>query len=260
MARRGYIVLIGILLTCYCELSAQSFISRSALDSLVRPALSAKAEGMFKARVKVRDVGTIADSDIVRVSYTLQNNHSEAIAITTMRASCSCLRITSPRATIAIGEEYTLTVEFNPAGRSGTFSYDIAVYTTLDESLPTERLTLRGIIEPSSAFSHLTEDMGALRLSRKSVVLEQVKADVTRREYIAVANAGERELSIKARTTVEGLSLRCEPAILAPGVEGEIVVEYMPAQTPSHDIETIIIVEGVEATATERIIRVTIKR
>ena len=255
MARRGYIVLIGILLTCYCELTAQSFISRSALDSLVRPALSAKAEGMLKARVKVRDVGTIADSDIVRVSYTLQNNHSEAIAITTMRASCSCLRITSPRATVAVGEEYTLTVEFNPAGRSGTFSYDIAVYTTLDESLPTERLTLRGIIEPSSAFSHLTEDMGALRLSRKSV-----KADVTRREYIAVANAGERELSIKARTTVEGLSLRCEPAILAPGAEGEIVVEYMPAQTPSHDIETIIIVEGVEATATERIIRVTIKR
>lgn len=248
------------MLTCYSELSAQTFISRAALDSLVRPTLSTTADGALNTMTRGRDVGRIADNDIVRVSYTLQNNHSEAIAITAMRASCSCLKITSARATIAPNEEYILTAEFNPAGRSGTFSYDIAVYTSLDEHHPTERLTLKGVIEAESAFSHLTEAMGALRLSRKSVVVDGVKADVTRREYIAVANVGTRALNIKAQTTVVGLSLRCEPARLEPGTEGEIVVEYRTATPPTRDIETIAIVEGVEATATERMIRVTIKR
>ena len=240
--------------------SAQTLISRSALDSLVRPALSTKVKDALSVDCRERNVGEISDSERLSVDYTLRNNHDEPITITSMRASCSCLKICSKPATFAPGESYVLRVEFNPAGRSGAFCYDINIYTSLDASHPTERLMLGGEIKGSDSFSHLPYAMGGLRLSRKSVVLEQVSTSVTRRERIAIANGGSKSVRPTARTTVAGLQLRCEPEELAPGTEGDIVIEYRPTKEPATDIETMVIVEGVEAPPTERVIRITLKR
>lgn len=254
------VLIVAVLTLLALSTSAQTLISRSALDSLMRPALLESAEGMLSVDCKVRDVGTISDSRSLRLSYTLHNNHTESITIVSMRASCSCLRILSDSETIVPEGEYQLWVEFNPAGRSGAFSYDITIYTSLDATHPTERLTLKGEIERSDRLSHLPYQMGALRLSRKSVSMEQVTTSATRREHIAVANCGSQIIRPTARTTVEGLSLRCEPEVLAPGQEGDLVVEYRPTRLPSADVETMVIIEGVEASATDRIIRIMIKR
>lgn len=241
-------------------LSAQTFISRAALDELVSPTLSVTAQGALSTKERVRDIGEIDNSGVVRVSFTLENRHSEAVTITELRASCSCLKITSKRATIAPRASYVLTAEFNPAGRSGEFSYDINIYTALDESRPTERVTLRGEIGTTDAFGHLPEAMGTLRTSRRSVTIEDSKSGTTRREYIAVANSGTKPLHLRAQTTIEGLAIKFEPAILEPDTEGEIIVEYCPRVLPERDIETFAIVEGVDASATDRMIRITIKR
>ena len=240
--------------------SAQRFVPRATLDSLARPTLSVKAEGVLSVDSKTKDLGEIDDSSPIRVSYTLCNEHSEAITITEIKASCSCLKIATKRATIEQGDSYTLTVEFNPAGRSGKFSYDINIYTTIDEQYPTLRLSLNGKISTSDAFSHLTEQMGALRLSRKSVVLEGVTSAAIRRERIAIANSGSHAIRPTARPTIEGLSLRCEPEVLEPGAEGDIIVEYRPKNEPMRDIETMLIIEGVEASPSQSILRITLKR
>ncbi len=260
MTTLRHIALTVVALMCLNELSAQVFISRAALDELVSPALSDVAEGVLSTTSRVCDVGEIYDNDVVRVSYIVQNRHSEAVAITALRASCSCLKVTSARATLSPDESYTLTAEFNPAGRSGGFSYDIDIYTALDDSHPTERVTLRGVIRSTDAFGHLTEAMGLLRMSRKSVTIESVKSGTTRREHIAVANSGTKALRLRAQTTIEGLSIAFKPALLEPDMEGEIVVEYCPEVLPERDIATFAIVEGLDAPATERMIRITIKR
>lgn len=260
MLRVRHIVALIAALSIVSTLSAQTLLSRGALDSLMRPRLSSVAEGAITVDSRIRDLGTIDQRGIVRVSYTLYNELTTAIDITTVKASCSCLRITSQPATIAPNGSYTLTAEFNPAGRSSSFDYDIVVYTSLDAEHPTERLRLKGEVEASETFAHLRYSMGALRLSRKSVTIDGIKPNATRRESIAVANSGTRALSITARSTTEGLSLRCEPAVLEPNAEGHIIVEYRTAELPARDIETILIVEGVEAAPAERMIRITIKR
>lgn len=254
------IAVITVLMLFTSALSAQTFISRAALDELVSPALSVTAQGALGVKERVRDIGEIDDSGAVRVSYTLENRRGEAVAITRMKASCSCLKITSTTATIAPNAGYILTAEFNPAGRSGAFSYDIDIYTSLDDDRPTERLTLRGKIRSTDAFSHLPETMGVLRLSRRSMTIEDIRSGTTRRERIVIANSGTTTLRPTAQTTVAGLNIRFEPATLEPGMEGDIIVEYCPSILPERDIETLAIVEGVVATATDRMIRITIKR
>ena len=254
------IALIIVVMSLSTALSAQIFISRSALDSLTSPTLSTTAQGVLSVKERVRDVGKIEDSSPLRVSFTLHNDHSAAVTIMAMKTSCSCLRITSPRATLEPEESYTLTAELNTAGRNGEFSYDILIYTSLDEARPTERLSLKGEITSTTPFAHLPEAMGCLRLSRRSVTVEGINTTTTRREHIAVANGGNQPLCIEAQTTVEGLQLRCEPRVLESGAEGDIIVEYRPRVMPTHDIETISIIEGVDAPAPQRMIRITIKR
>ena len=255
------VVVLAILLLLTLSVSAQGIISRSALDSLVRPQLSTIAKGALSLDQRVKDVGVIEDSSPTRASYTLHNELKEPITITNIKTSCGCLKVCSERVTtIGIDESYKLIVEFDPSGRSGSFSYDISIYTSLDTTQPTERLTLNGEIRRTDIFSHLTEHMGALRLSRKSVRLDGVSCKATRREYIAIANGGARALRPTARATEQGLRLRCEPEVLEPGAEGELIIEYRPTSEPQRDIETILIVEGVEASPSERMIRITLKR
>jgi hypothetical protein len=57
---------------------------------------------------------------------------------------------------------------------------------------------------------------------------------------------------------VDGLSLRCEPEVLQPGQEGDIVIWYSGDLTT--DLNTILVLEGVEASPVDRIIKVKLKR
>jgi hypothetical protein len=102
--------------------------------------------------------------------------------------------------------------------------------------------------------------MGTLRLSRKSVTLDGVRRDITRTERIAIANSGTRDLRLTAQSTTPSITLRTEPEILAPGAEGDIVISYTPTEEVTTDMETMLVVEGCEARASERVIRITIKR
>jgi hypothetical protein len=47
---------------------------------------------------------------------------------------------------------------------------------------------------------------------------------------------------------------------LAPGAEGDIVISYTPTEEVTTDMEAMLVVEGCEARASERVIRITIKR
>ena len=157
-------------------------------------------------------------------------------------------------------ESITLRAEFNPAGRNGSFSIPILLYTPLDATKPTLRLVVEGTVTATDEWSHLPHSMGLLRLSRKSVTLDGLCVGATRSERIVVANAGDSDLSLSARPSIEGVGFELRPATLKAGQEGEIVVSYTPQRLPEHDIETVIVVEGCDAKPAERMIKITIKR
>ena len=257
MGKWQYIVAVMMLIAVNAVAQERRVLSRAELDALVNPTLSEVAKGAIAAEPETSKMGEIADTDKVNAYFTLRNTTAEAIEITEMRSSCSCLKVMTPITRIEAGESVTLRAEFNPTGRNGAFSIPILLYTTLDAARPTARLTVEGSVIATDEWSHLPEHMGQLRMSRKSVTFDSN----TRTERIAVANVGETPISLSAQPTIDGITLRTEPKQLLPNEEGDIVIVYSPAAEPMRDIETAIIVEGCgQARPTERMIKITIKK
>ena len=246
-----------VLLAVEARAQERRVLSRAELDALVNPTLSEVAQGIIIAEPATRNMGEVADSDKVNGYFTLRNTTTEAIEITEIRSSCSCLKVVTPITRIEAGESVTLRAEFNPSGRNGGFSIPILLYTPLDSKHPTVRLTVEGSVIATDEWSHLPERIGTLRLSRKSVTFDRD----TRTERIAVVNVGERPISLSAQPTIEGITLRTEPELLQPNAEGDIVITYSPTTEPMRDIETAIIVEGCgTARPSERMIKIIIKK
>ena len=234
----------------------RKIVSRAELDALVNPTLSEVAAGAIVAEPATRNMGEVADTATINAFFTLRNTTAEAIEVTEIRSSCSCLKVVTPITRIEAEESIVLRAEFNPAGRNGSFSIPILLYTPLDATKPTLRLVVEGTVTATDEWSHLPHSMGLLRLSRKSVTF----SSDTRTERIAVANVGDTPLRISAKPTTEGIALRTEPEVLQPNEEGDIVITYLPTTEPKHDIETAIIVEGCGAARpSERMIKITIK-
>ena len=227
--------------------------TRQQLDSLVNPAQSIKGAGTLVVETKSIDLGTIEGEDLINFSFGVRNTTEETITITNLSASCSCIKLLTKPTVVAPHASLRVDARFNPAGRNSSFRYTIRVYTNLDPELPTERVTVTGDVKCSDEWYNLPERAGALRLSRKVVTI----AD-RGEERIAVANSSNRALQITSHSTLPGLTLRCEPAVLEPGGEGDIVISYSGELTT--ELNTMLILEGVEATPSERMIKVTIQR
>ena len=252
-----YIAVGLVLLAVEAGAQERRVLSRAELDALVNPTLSEVAQGVIIAEPATRNMGEVADSERVNAYFVLRNTTTEAIEITEIRSSCSCLKVVTPITRIEAGESVTLRAEFNPSGRNGGFSIPILLYTPLDSKHPTVRLTVEGSVIATDEWSHLPERIGTLRLSRKSVTFDRD----TRTERIAVVNVGERPISLSAQPTIEGITLRTEPELLQPNAEGDIVITYSPTTEPMRDIETAIIVEGCgTARPSERMIKIIIKK
>jgi hypothetical protein len=256
MSMWRYIAVALVFVAVEAGAQERKILSRAELDALVNPTLSEVAKDAIVAEPATRNMGEVADSDKVNAYFTLRNTTTEAIEITKIHSSCSCLKVITPITCIESEESVTLRAEFNPAGRNGGFSIPILLYTTLDTKHPTVRLVVEGCVIASDEWSHLPQSMGSLRLSRKSVTFDRD----TRTERIRVANIDDTPLRISATSTIEGIVLRTEPEVLQPNEEGDIVITYAPSLRPKHDIETVIIVEGCcTARPTERMIKITIK-
>ena len=234
--------------------------TREELDQLVSPKLSTTANRGVAATKATIELGEIEDSKSIVARFTLKNATSNTVVITELRSTCSCLKVVTRPSTLQPKQSITIEVEYNPKGRSGKFSQEVLVYTSLDAKSPTERLTLTGTTKSTNRFPHLSKRMGNLYLSRTTVSLDGVKPGSTRRESIVVANGGERSVTLTAKSLIEGLEFRLTPTTLKPGEEGEIVISYTPRRAIDEPIETLLIVEGCDGKPTERAIKVMINR
>lgn len=252
--RRIAIITLCLLLTAV-GLSAQQrvMLSRSALDSLVYPTISKEARGAIVGQPSKCDIGTIDDTERREIRLKIRNTTLHSVTITHLRSTCSCLAVRSDIESLAAGESGEVVCSFNPSGRSGEFSIDIFVYTDLDAERPTERLTVVGDVARTDSWAHLRYAAGDLRLSRTKVHF----ADNSE-ERIICANTSATPLRITARTTIEGLSLRTEPEVIAPQSEAKIVVSYRPERRATRPLSAILILEGIDCSPTERMITVTI--
>jgi hypothetical protein len=247
------VVAISALLPLSLAAQSRGFLSREALDSLVNPDNSAKAAGMLLVSPTTVKLGEISEDEPLYFNFEVKNASTRIVTITEFRPSCGCITVHTKPQSIAPNATLRVSVSFNPAGRSSAFSYRVNIYTDLDSELPTERVMVEGSVVSDDMWQHLPKRVGDLRLSRNEVELSS-----RGEERIAVANSGDKAIAITAKSTIEGLSLRCEPKVLAPGSEGNIFIGYRG--DIASDLTTILILEGVEASPTQRTIKVKLKR
>ena len=250
---RGVITMMLMCMPLMVTAQRDVMLTRAQLDSLVNPTISTQAPDVLEVDAQHKNLGKIGAEDMINVSYTLRNTASYPVTITELRSSCSCLKVTSKPTTIEPNGTIRIEAQFNPTGRSGEFRQNIHLYTDLDSSYPTKRLSIEGIVENNDAWSYLPEYMGLLRLSRKEVIINSQGS-----ERIAIANSGSKPLRLSAHSTLPGLQLRTEPEVLDPGTEGDMVISYIGELATT--LSTMLVVEGVDAVAPQRVIKVTIKR
>ena len=140
-------------------------------------------------------------------------------------------------------------------GHPGVFDRRIFVYTQLSDKEPTAILSLRGAVTASVR----TDDdyphaMGALRLKQRTVRFG--RTDKVQSERIECLNAGDKPLTpvCDEGFAATGLSFACEPATLAPGAKGDLVVRFDPAKAPQPLRRTPLPVGGPDVPPSQRML------
>lgn len=232
-------------------------VPRAKLDSLAHPATAAGAEAMRFERTQI-DAGHIGEDD-TPPSYTFKwhNAGTAPLVITRVQTTCGCAAATYGRQPVRAGSEGTVTVTYHPKGHPGSFDRRIFVYTQLSDKMPTAILHLTGTV----IASELTDGdypyaMGALRLKQQSVRLAPERLQSERIECL---NTGGKAMRPRCDEHLlpPGITFRCEPATLAPGAKGDLVIGFDPAQaTRRPPVQLPLILEGPDVPPSGRTLQI----
>ena len=177
------------------------------------------------------------------------------LVVTRVQTTCGCAAASWDKKPVAPGGEGAVTVTYRPKGHPGVFDRRIFVYTQLSDKEPTAILSLRGAVTASVR----TDDdyphaMGALRLKQRTVRFG--RTDKVQSERIECLNAGDKPLTPACDEgfAATGLSFACEPATLAPGAKGDLVVRFDPAKAPQPLRRTPLPVGGPDVPPSQRML------
>jgi hypothetical protein len=126
--------------------------------------------------------------------------------------------------------------------------------------MPVAKLTLLGNVVDTNEWRHLPVAVGSLRLKRRDVAFEPVKSGTTPQMRIPCANVGTTPLRLFSRLLPEFMTFATEPAELAPGEEGDIVITVDGNKLPKNGNDKYsILIEGVEGRVSDRTIEIKIE-
>lgn len=272
--KRAALFVITFLLLLSFPLQAQTKrLSREAIDSVRNIKVHEKGDSILVFAVKVVEFGTIYESDSARTfSFQFRNSSNERIVLQSVSANCGCIYSRCEKYEYEPGEEGTLYVKFNPKGRSGTVDKNIFVYamtakdfysdTETENSRPmlVAKLTLLGNVVDTNEWRHLPVAMGSLRLKRKDVTFEPVMPGTSPQMRISCANVGTTPLRLFSRLLPEFMTFATEPAELAPGEDGDIVITVDGNRLPKNGNNKFnVLVEGVEGRVSDRMLEIKIE-
>lgn len=236
-------------------------LSREAIDSLKDKRLLDGGSRYLFFDEYTHDMGTIYESDTVQViSFAFENVSNEVVEITDIVTNCGCTTSFCGKKNFNPGEKGTVTVKFDPHRRSGTVDTNAFVYTSLSSARPVAKLTLLGNVIDRNEWRHLPCVMGSMRLKSKEACFEPVRNGTAPQVRIACANVGTSPLRLFSRMLPPYAAFATEPAELAPGEEGDLVITVNGSLLPEDGADGFeILVEGVEGRISDRIIKVRLK-
>lgn len=224
----GVALFVGVLLTLVTTgVKAQLVvIPQEKVQEAASPTLADEAEMLFEEGV-VLNFGTIGEDDPAwQTTINWRDAKGRKTTITRITTTCGCVEADWNKRAAATTKG-TIDVKFHPKGRVGGIRQMLLIYTTLSDQRPTATITLVGKVVPSD--DHSTTHpyaMGPLRL-RQTSLLFSPQGGV---ERIAVVNSGTKRLTIthNQHFSSEGIRAYTIPRELAPGQEGDLMVEWQP--------------------------------
>ena len=229
------------------------------IDRLYNPEVQVAGKTLL-FRSAVLDAGTIDEAAVPpEYEYVWTNTGDRPVTVLKVTTTCGCAVASFDRHPVAPGDSASLKIKYHPKGHPGKFDRKIFVYTDLSGSVPAAVLSLKGYVRAADVPVWLYRyQMGNLCLRRTSVKFSSDKKGV---ERIMCMNAGDVPLSIGADAGLlpPFLSLRCEPEVIPPGGEADIVVAFDPEAVPMRMLSVIpVVLTGMDLPPSQRTIRVEI--
>lgn len=237
-------------------------MSREALDSLMSPQIMQGGDNVLRFENLLQDFGVIYETDSpLAVEYHFVNVSGKPVSITRITTNCGCTATEIGDSLLSPGEKGVIRIKFNPRRRSGTVDTNTFVYTSLSSKTPVAKLTLLGNVIDNDEWNHLPCRMGMLKLKRKEVVFEPVKAGTNQQQRIPCANVGTVPLRLSSELLPSFVSFGTEPKEIAPGEEGDIVItingDMLPPNAPCCFS---VVVDGVKGRISDRTINVKLEK
>jgi hypothetical protein len=92
------------------------------------------------------DLREISSRSIVRRTVTITNQGRKLLEIRKIQGNCECLKIETPKETLAPGESMELTLTLDPIGRRGIDQRNIYIFSN-DPVNPVQLIVLKSRIE-----------------------------------------------------------------------------------------------------------------
>lgn len=248
-----------------CGAQNKGVVSRRAMEALVDPRPIEQSVLVFEpTEITLPDLSE--DDRPVSVSFYYANRGTEPIVITRVAASCGCIAAEYDKAPVLAKGEGVIRVTFSPKGHPGKLMRNVFVYTNLSSQSPSARLFLTGHVTPTSdkwaAYPHR---LGELRIRQPTAAFRNIARSGKTVECIACVNGGGDTLHLRAVAGVlpPYLTFGTEPEAIAPGETADLVLtldaDFIPEDMPE-TVEIPVIIEGLDKTAVERAIHISISR
>ncbi len=88
------------------------------------------------------DFGKVNEGQIARYEFKFTNTGTEPLTLTKVQASCGCTTPSWPKTPIAVGASGVIVVEFNSAGREGSFTK----FVTVESNGGNQTLSITGLV------------------------------------------------------------------------------------------------------------------
>lgn len=216
-------------------------------------AMSQKAVISFDE--KNYDFGKVKEEDgKVTHVFTFTNKGNAPMVVNRVQASCGCTTPTWTKEPIEPGKKGSITVTYNPAGRPGTFTKTITVYSNATDEQTT--LIIRGevISKQSAENSAYPVNIGGLALKAKVVQMNNIEKGKTQTRVLDIQNSTKGLLKVSIDNIPAYMTAVVSPESLKPNEEGRITFtfnsKYCNQWGPVTD-EVFLIVNGVKKATDE---------
>lgn len=192
---------------------------------LIADAQQKKASVRFMERE--HNFGTFRESEgVVTHQFRFVNEGGEPLVITDVISDCGCTVSAWTADSVAPGMEGTITLNYDPADRPGTFVRPVTVIS--NAVTPEITLVVKGVVIPVDMIQEVYRyKSGDIMFSSLYASFGEILMGSEKKQTIRILNTGEETVRVGFAHLPSHLALRQVPEILAPGAEGVLEIGYI---------------------------------